>query len=137
MAVPEESAQRKVQVMDTMTGERRRADAVEARHQGYAIKFVLDCGMDGRAPANAEPTGENLALTLGSCGRPPRADEYPAIRMHVDTYRMAQMSGADSVRDVLRERADWFESEAPVDPNFRTLLNRLIADELRKTAAEL
>ena len=116
----------------------RYAEALQRRHQGYAVKFVLDCGMDGRAPANAEPTDASLALTLGGCARSPRPIEYAAIRMHVDTYRMAQMSATDAVRDKLTELADWYESDAaPVDPNLRTLLNRRIAEELQKVAASL
>jgi hypothetical protein len=69
------------------------------------VKFVLDAG-------NAEPTDANLALTLGGCARPPRSDEHPAIRMHVDTYRMAQMSATDAVRDTLRERAESYWRDA-------------------------
>ena len=122
----------------SVRAENGRTERREQRHQKYAVRFVLDCGMNGRAEdPSAEPTDENLAKTLGSVVRPPRPDEYPAIRMHVDTYRMAQMSATDAVRDKLTGLADWYETEAPIDPNLRTLLNRRIADELRKFAASL
>lgn len=61
--------------------------AAERRSEAYAIKFDLDCGMDGCAPEGAEPTDDNLALNLGHCVRPPRPEEYPAIRRAVTAYR--------------------------------------------------
>jgi hypothetical protein len=105
--------------------------ALQRRHQSYAVKFVLDAG------PGEDASDANLARVLANCARAPRSDEYPAIRQHVDTYRMAQMSASDAVRDTLTERAGWYESEAPVDPNLRMLLNHRIADELRKIAASL
>lgn len=51
-------------------------------------------------------------------------------------HQYAEARG-DAGRGALLERADWYESEAPVDPNLRTLLNRRTAQELRKVAASL
>jgi len=121
----------------------RHLEALQQRHQSYAIHFVLGCGMDGRAEANAEPTDENIALTLSTCVRPPRPDEYPAIRQHVDTYRMGLMSGTDAVRDVLHDRAESYARDAVRfaemgGENERWApMYRVIADELRKIRASL
>lgn len=106
-------------------------ERTQVRYQKYAVRFILD------AELGEEPSAANLARVLGRCIRPPRPVEYATIRQHVDTYRMAQMSATDAVRDKLTERAGWYETEAPVDPNLRTLLNRRIAEELRKFAASL
>ena len=56
-----------------------RAAAVDRLMSGYAAHFVNDCG--------SEPTAANLARVLASCVRPPRAEEYPAIRRHVAKWR--------------------------------------------------
>jgi hypothetical protein len=68
----------------------RRVSAYERRCEGYAIHFVLDCGMDGYAPAGAGPTDENLALNLRHCARVPRPGEYPDIRRHVAAFIAAR-----------------------------------------------
>ena len=121
----------------------RHLEALQRRYQGYAVRFVLDCGKDGCAPANAEPTDANLALTLGGCVRAPKAEDYPAIRLHVDTCRMGLMSGTDAVKDVLHDRAESYARDAARfadmgGENERWApMYRTIADELRKVAASL
>ena len=56
-----------------------RAAALDRRMSGYAAKFVSD--------SEAEPTAANLERVLASCVRPPRAEEFPAIRRHVAKWR--------------------------------------------------
>jgi hypothetical protein len=123
-------------------------EATQRRYQKYAVRFVLD------AAPGEDASAANLARVLGGCVRPPRPFEYPAIRMHVDTYRMAQMSGADAVRDTLRDRAESYASDARKFADMPKLgqtsdvltgedckrfaaMYRTIADELRKVAASL
>ncbi len=56
-----------------------RAAAVDRLMSGYAAHFVND--------SESEPTAANLARVLASCVRPPRAEDYPAIRRHVGKWR--------------------------------------------------
>lgn len=110
------------------------ATALQRRFQNYAIKFVADTNAAG---GYHPPTDENLKRVLGNCARPPRPVEYTSIRLYVVLWRDAEKSARAALQEKLAERAHWYEYEAPVDPNLRTLLNRRTADELRTVSASL
>jgi hypothetical protein len=42
-----------------------------------------------------EPTDENIEKQLAVCVRPPRADDYPSIRLEVSTWRRYGITSAE------------------------------------------
>lgn len=130
----------------TCSTAQRRSQRREWLAQRYAIRFDLDAGR------GEEPTDASLTDVLSRCVRAPTPDEYPAIRAHLDTYRMGKMSAAAAVRDKLAGLAESYSRDArrfhdaailmqPVTSKEEDTRNAnlysAIAGELRKVAASL
>jgi hypothetical protein len=114
---------------------------------GYAVKFTIDT-------PTLDPTDANLAKTLAGCARPPHPEDYPQIRLLVDFWRDTRASAAAAVVETLLTRAQSYTEDSlkfsgmlrpgtqldPLTENDARRyadIDRILADELRKTAAAL
>jgi hypothetical protein len=92
-----------------------RAAALDRRNSGYAARFVNEC--------EGEPTAANLTRVLARCVRPPRAEDYPAIRRHVGKFRelrsreqAADLTMCRNCGDDLND-VEWYFDPCPASPD--------------------
>jgi hypothetical protein len=115
-------------------------EAIQNRYAKYAVKFAND------APGMM-PTDARLAEVLANCARPPKPEEFPAIRQLLNTYLDGRESKGRDARAALLERAEAYASKARQftgpehgsdgEARWYIAYNRDMAGELRKVAASL